>query len=196
MPTAPSVPHPPGVQNHVVDCESPPEREISSLAREREVGPETGQSRSGIQADGSVWLRTIMGRRREGCRTLLLAPTAWADCNGETDGPEQAGRESSIKVLKHSRVSCTLGCVCWAGRSALMSGSTGLGSDRWVSGEVMHQPAVVVPVHPVGGDHLQVRQPLQRSSAGRRAGSDAFMLVKPVRGLRKGTVERIADGAD
>ena len=61
---------------------------------------------------------------------------------------------------------------------------------------MVHQPAGVVPVHPVGGDHLQVRQPLQRPSAERRVGSDAFVLVEPDRGLGERVVEGVPDRAD
>ena len=62
----------------------------------------------------------------------------------------------------------------------------GFGRDRRDAAEVVHQPAGVVPIDPVGGDHLQIAEPVQRADPEWRVTPNAFVLVEADRGLGEG----------
>ena len=89
------------------------------------------------------------------------------------------------RLRVHGRLAVTGLCIVF-----------GFGLDRRDPAEVVHQPAGVVPVDPVGGDHFQVAEPIERPVPKRRVGPDACVLVQADRGLSERIVGGVADRSD
>ena len=72
----------------------------------------------------------------------------------------------------------------------------GFGFRGWLASQAVHEPFVVVPVHPGAGDLFQVSQGADRPGPERGILADALSLVQPDRRLRQGVVQGIPDRAD
>jgi hypothetical protein len=70
----------------------------------------------------------------------------------------------------------------------------GFGFGGQLASQAVHEPFVVVPVHPGAGDFLQVGQGADGAVTEWRPAAGAFGLVQPNGRFRQGVVISVADG--
>jgi hypothetical protein len=90
----------------------------------------------------------------------------------------------------------TLLVVCLRLGGRLLSVVAGLELHRGCAVQAVHEPAGVVPVDPLGGEHLDVGQPVERTPPERRVRADGVGLVQADGGLGQGVVVGVPDRAD